>query len=133
MCCRGRFMWCIMGSGLTAWPFQSPESTNTCALLESADEGTFRDEWRNGRASNETPHRARRTRPRTRRSQRTRTRRGRCGGADARRTRRRYFYQVADCRGGWQNCSLLLLFNWELGVVVVVEVVVARAAESIDR
>lgn len=44
------------------------------------------------------------------------------------------FCQVADCRGGWQNCSLLLLFIWELGVVVVVvEVVVARAAESIDR
>ncbi|CAM6007403.1 unnamed protein product [Sphagnum balticum] len=44
------------------------------------------------------------------------------------------FCQVADCRGGWQNCSLLLLFIWELGEeVVVVEVVVARAAESIDR
>lgn len=129
-------MWCIMGSGLTAWRLDHSavqKVQKTRALLEPADEGTFRDERRNGRASNGTPRRARRTRPRTGRSQRTRTRGGRCGGADARRTRRRYFYQVADCRGGWQNCSLLLLFNWELGVVVVVEVVVARAAESIDR
>ncbi len=45
------------------------------------------------------------------------------------------FCQFADCSGGWQNCSfLLLLFIWELlGVVVVVVIVVESRSSKSSR